>query len=817
MREITEVHSGWRLDLARPAVGSPSHVPSVGATVPGCVHTDLMASGVLPDPYLDRNEEQQHWVGDSDWRYTTELVLGAGDTSDRVDLVFDGLDTVATVSLDGAVIGRTENMHRSYRFEVTESLTPGSHQLTVDLAAARAHAEQVKERVGTRPGAYEEPLQYIRKMACNFGWDWGPTLLTAGIWKDVRLERWSTGRLSCVRPEVRVDQSSGRVTVHVDVERAGRDAEQLRVVARIGSVTADVPIAADESTATLQLCVPDIELWWPHDMGEQPLYSLAVELSGSQGALLDTWSRRVGFRTVELNTTPDEHGTPFAFTVNGYEIFVRGVNWIPDDCFPSRITKNRLQERAQQAVDANVNLLRVWGGGLYETDDFYTTCDELGLLVWQDFPFACAAYPESDPLRDEVEAEARENVVRLMPHPSLVLWNGNNECIWGFYDWGWQKSLQGRSWGWDYYTVLLPAVVAALDPTRAYWPGSPYSGTPELHPNDPAHGNTHIWTVWNEQDYTDYRKWSPRFVSEFGFQGPPNWATLTRAVHDDPLLPESPGMLTHQKAVDGPGKLTRGMAAHLPAPQTTDHWHYLTQLNQARAISFGVEHFRSLQPLCRGAVLWQLNDCWPAMSWAAIDGDGRRKPAWYALRRGYAAQLLTVQPRFGEPAVIAVNNGNDEWAGVLEMTRESLSGEVLAKSSSTICVPPGETVTTVAPNDITRPVHPAGELIVARLGTDRALWFFTEDREMSLDPAPADVSVSQAAGGVEVQVRALSLIRDLVLQADRLDPSAQVDDQLLTLLAGDSHTFRVTTSIGADDSRWAQFPVLAMVNSVTAR
>ena len=498
--------------------------------------------------------------------------------------------------------------------------------------------------------------------------------------------------------------------------------------------------------------------------------------------------------------------------VNGREIFSRGVNWIPDDCFPSRLTRDRLYDRLSQAVGANVNLVRVWGGGMYESDEFYDVCDELGLLVWQDFLFACAAYPEDEPLASEVEAEARENVVRLMRHPSLVMWNGNNENIWGYHDWGWQDRLEGRSWGWGYYSELLPTIVAELDPTRPYWPGSPYSGDPDRHPNDPAHGPMHIWTVWNELDYSAYRSYTPRFVAEFGFQGPPNWSTLTHAVHDDPLLPDSAGVLAHQKAADGNGKLARGMAPHLPEAKDTDDWHYLTQLNQARAVQAGLEHFRSLRPLCQGAVVWQLNDCWPVTSWAAVDGDGRRKPMWYALRRAFAPALLTIQPRDGQLAVVLVNDSGHHWEGDVELSRRTLDGEVLAKATVPTRLLDGQTVEMTVGAEVANADRPESEVLVAELDGHRALWFFVEDRDLHLAPDAATVAVEQDVRGVRVIVTARSLVRGLIVQADRLDGTAQIDDQDLTLLAGETRALCVQTSVPATDPRWLGRPVMRTVN-----
>lgn len=363
-------------------------------------------------------------------------------------------------------------------------------------------------------------------------------------------------RLARVRPLVTVDaDGTGRVEVRPDVERTAAGAHRpLTVRARVGGAEATAALPGTAGAVELALARP--ELWWPHGYGGQPLYALEVTLHDGTSAAappLDSWTRRVGFRTVHLDTGADAHGSRFTLIVNGEPLFARGVNWIPDDALPARLTPARYRERLRQAADAGVDLVRVWGGGIYESDDFYAACDELGLLVWQDFPFACAAYPEDQPLRGEVEAEARDNVVRLMPHPSLVLWCGNNENLWGFRDWGWEEELAGDSWGEGYYLGVLPRVVAELDPTRPYWAGSPWSGSWAHHPNDPAHGNHHDWEVWNRADYTDYRAAVPRFVAEFGWQAPPAWATLRRALGEGPqLAAASPAMLHHQKANHGP-------------------------------------------------------------------------------------------------------------------------------------------------------------------------------------------------------------------------------------------------------------------------
>ncbi|MFF5178966.1 glycoside hydrolase family 2 protein [Micromonospora sp. NPDC000316] len=808
------LHDGWTL---RAALGAqvPDAVAgrAVPATMPGCVHTDLLDAGLIPDPYLDDNELALAWIGRTDWVYQTTFVHQPGD-DERVDLVCAGLDTVATVTLNGVEVGRTENMHRGYRFDVRSLLRDGENDLVVAFDSAYRYAEAQRERLGDRPNAYPEPFHFIRKMACNFGWDWGPTLVTAGIWQDIGLHAWSTARLATVRPLVTLDGRDGRVELHVEVERAAD--VPLTVHATVADAHAEVVVPAGQRTAVLTLTVREPALWWPRGYGEQTRYPLEVTVHAPDGDTLDTWSHLIGFRSVRLDATPDEHGTPFALSVNDVPVFVRGVNWIPDDVFPDRVTRDRLAQRFDQATGANINLLRVWGGGRYESADFYDLADERGLLVQQDFLFACAAYPEEEPFGSEVAAEAAEQVTRLAPYPSLVLWCGNNENIWGWHDWGWQQELAGRTWGRGYYLDVLPRIVGALDPTRPYWPGSPWSGSEEIHPNDPTHGTTHIWDVWNTDDYTKYREYVPRFVAEFGYQAPPAYATLRRALSDEPLAQDSPGMAHHQKAADGDAKLQRGLDAHLPVPVDFDDWHYLTQLNQARAIQLGVEHFRSHRPICSGTIVWQLNDCWPVTSWSAVDGDGRRKPLWYALRHAYADRLLTVQPRDGGLALVAVNDCGTVWRTSASVTRLTLGGEPRAKTTIEVDVPAYSAVTLVLPADLARPEDARRELLVAEAGdsAERALWFFAEDTDVDWPVAAWDATVEEVDAGQRVRVTARTVLRDLTLFPDRLDASAEADRALVTLLPDESVVFTVSADTALDPAALTARPVLRCVNDI---
>lgn len=783
--------TGWTL---RHAAGDiPDEFAEIGAnpvpaTVPGVVHTDLLAAGLIPDPYVDDNESRLAWIGRSDWTYRLRFDASAVDAENH-DLVAEGLDTVARVVLNGVELGTTANQHRTYRWPVAALLRPEGNELEVTFRSPIAYAEEREAVLGERPHSYVHPFNTIRKSACNFGWDWGPALVTSGIWRPIGIESWTGVRIASVRPVVGVDGDARRVDVHVDLEWGGR-ASDTEVVAEVAGVRAAVAASVGTSSVVLPITATDAELWWPRGYGAQPLYELTVRAAEQQ------WSRRIGFRTAELDVEADADGSPFTVIVNGRPIYIRGANWIPDDTFFTRITRESLAERFADATDAGMNLLRVWGGGIYESDDFYDLADELGVLVWQDFLLACAAYSEDRELWDEFEAEARENIARLSSHASLVVWNGGNENIWGWVDWGWRPRLKDATWGEGYYLDLFPRVVAELAPTTPYSPGSPYGFSRFVHPNDPAHGTTHIWDVWNQVDYDVYRDYRPRFVSEFGFQGPPAWSTLFSVVHDEPADPYGPLMLVHQKANDGNGKLERGLGAHIAAPQSIDDWHWATQLNQARAVRFGIEHFRSLHPLNQGAIVWQLNDCWPVISWAAVDGHGIRKPLWHALRAVYADRLATIQPRDGGLALVLHNDSDAVWDAAVSVRVLSFEGDVRTATDASASVPARSAL--ALPLDVSSS-DPAGEFVVADMSTgERALWYFDEDPALRLSPTAVSASAQPADGGFVVRVRANSLAKDVTLLVDRADPAARVDRGLVTLLPGEEAEFRVTAPAGLD-------------------
>ena len=549
------LHSGWTLTAMNPEM-APAElrdplVSGIPATVPGEAALDLLNAGLIDDPFDGDNETKQQWVGDIDWRFTCRFDWH-DDGADRHDLVVYGLDTVATIELNSDPVAQTENCHRSYRFDINGLLHDGANELTVTFMSPVRYSDQAEQRRGYYPHTEHHAFNQIRKPSYTFGWDWGIDVANAGIWREIGIDSWSGVRLAEVRPLVDVSaDGTGILNVHVVVERAGKGrvmspmdahSQQTPVPVHVTlegygtMLEADGSVDQGRNETTITIAVPEAKLWWPIGYGDQPLYAVSVTAGADLQA---AWSGRIGFRTTHVDTRADEVGRPFQIYVNDVPVHAHGYNWIPDDAFISRISKRDYERGIRDLVEANANMVRIWGGGIYEDDVFYDLCDEHGIMVWHDFMLACAAYPEDAETKEEVEAEAREQIIRLSPHPSLIVWNGSNENYVAYAEWGgYKQALRDddrkpndygygeKPWGDYYYSELFPQLLADLDPTHVYLPSSPMSFTRFTNANWDTDGTMHIWDAWNRADYTVYADYTPRFADEFGYQAPPAWSTL---------------------------------------------------------------------------------------------------------------------------------------------------------------------------------------------------------------------------------------------------------------------------------------------------
>jgi beta-mannosidase len=632
--------------------------------LPGGVHRALIAAKQIPDPFYDQNETACAWVEEREWWYRIrfESPPEPVQTGERLRLIFNGLDTFASIWLNGELIGRQANMFRPAIFDVTDRLRAGESNLI-----AICFDPPLKRIAGKTLSVWGRNPERtpMRKAQFGYGWDWGPRLPTIGVWRPIELKRERRAVLAGVHfstVDLTRNHDRALVAVRVEVESFAASGP---LVARIKLTSPqDIEIvhdlvlegSGDRLDATAYLTVDQPRLWWTHDLGDPARYKLDVTLSDVDK--LDRAEREVGIRTLELDQSPDpeEKGTRFfRLVLNGVPVFARGANWIPCESFFEVIPNERYETLLEAARDANMTIVRIWGGGIYEHDHFYDTCDRLGLLVWQDFMFACAMYPEDDPeFVAEVDAEARYQVRRLRSHPSLALWCGNNENQWLHERYFWNEP-KLPPYGELYYNHILPAAVADLDGRTPYWPGSPFGGNDHTSMDD---GNRHNWDVWHGNlsrhfgeepkfdqspegvSFLRYGDDMGRFISEFGMHAAPVLETLRRAIPADQLYHHSPAMDWHNKD-DPKNKGDNLMLTVTGVPEGLDDYIAYSQIAQAEGLKFGIEHFRRRKPHCSGAIVWQLNDCWPAQSWSVLDYYGFGKAGYFYLRRVFAPVLAS--------------------------------------------------------------------------------------------------------------------------------------------------------------------------------
>ena len=743
------------------------------ALVPGGVHTDLMAAGRIPDPFLGDEELRVQWVAERDWEYRRTFKLDASVAAEkRLAIVFDGLDTLADVRLNGQLVGHADNMFRTWRWDVTGRLLVGDNEVTVYFhSAVRRGAELDAARPLDRPHETLAGGPYLRKAPCHFGWDWGPKLPSIGMWQDMRLEAWSVGRLDDIRLSQAIDGIAAGIGARVEVQREPRSAApELTATMRVhhpdGRVEAvQAAMAAGESAADLRLVVWNPELWWPNGLGAQPLYQVEVELAEGDRKL-DVRTLQLGLRTLELRREPDEWGESFTFVVNDVPVFAKGSNWIPADSFPARVTPAQLDALLGAAAATNHNMIRVWGGGYYETETFYDLCDRYGILVWQDFMFACSVYPLTDlGFLANLEIEVREQVRRLRHRACLALWCGNNEMERGWTNWGWDRPENAdlKAAYLRFFSKTLAEWVAAEDAATPYWPSSPSSGRPLEAPIGGNSGDEHEWIVWHAlAPFSGYGHETYRFVSEFGFESLPAMKTVAEFAPDpaDWNL-GSPMLDHHQRCPSGNARILYYMAQQFRLPQDFPSFVYLSQVLHAEAMRVGVEHWRRLRDRCSGALYWQLNDCWPVSSWAGIDYYGRWKALQYATRRFYAPILLTAEVE-GDGVSLAVTNDTAlPWLGEVRWSLEQLDGEILAAGAAEVeARATATTAAGVVPLAAADRKFKSETVLVAELWRAdtleaRAVTTFGPDKQLALRKPNLEVSVWTSTGsGAGARARA---------------------------------------------------------------
>jgi beta-mannosidase len=836
-RTSVDLSSGWQFRQRMPATATPAEWRP--ATVPGDVHLDLLANKLIPDPFYRDNEAKLQWVQDADWEYRTTITATPAMLShEHVDLVFDGLDTYAEVSLNGHLILTADNMFRGWRADAKPWLKAGANELAVFFPSPIKVSERIAKTDKWYGQTPAEDKSYLRKAAYEYGWDWGPTFVTSGIWQPAHLETWDDARIDDVYIRQReITTALARIDAEVDVVSSKAEKATVAVTYQGGGKSheakAQVMLVPGENHIVLPVEIANPALWYPAGYGSQSIYTWTTKVS-VDGHEADTSTTRTGLRSIVLRRDKDQWGRSFEFVVNGVPVFAKGADVIPFDSFPSRVTTAQYRRILESARDANMNMIRHWGGGYYETDEFYQMCDELGIMVWQDFMFGNNWQPGTYAFREQVKKEAEDQVTRLRNHPSIVIWSGNNETELAF-DWvrGGKKPGTGTADGqtrvWQDYLLLfssvIPRVVERLNPETPYWPSSP-SGDYEddLAPGQTT-GDMHDWSVWHGRvPFSEYEKHHPRFMTEYGFQSFPEMKTVEAFTEPaDRTSIFTPVMLAHQKNNEGNSIIHDYLLKDYAEPKDFPSFLYVSQVLQAEGIKIGAEHMRRERPRTMGTIFWQLNDCWPVASWSSIDYYGRWKALQYYARRFYAPVLVSPHVEDGALAVYIVSDKTTAQTAQLRTRLMKFDGTVVSEKQLTVSVPALSSAVyqrmalseLVPPGTDAASVFITSDLTLDGKVVSTNLTYLAPTHEIHLPPTTiqTDVqagNVQSKTGGYTVRLSSPVLARDAYLTFGSLD--VEPSDNYVDLLPGQPVEITLKTTAPIDQVR-SQLKVISLVDA----
>lgn len=747
------------------------------AKVPGLVHLDLLNTGLIEDPFYRSNEDSLQWIAEQNWEYQTNFILSPEFLeNDAIDIVFEGLDTYADVYLNDQLILNSDNMFRKWKADVTHVLQP-QNKLTVYF-----HSPLKKNREAAQKYNYKLPEQraFTRKSPYQFGWDWGPRFVTSGIWKQVFLLANKDVKISSTyfKTDSIVD-STAYLSVEIEIE--SKEESEFTLQIREGSeilTSKNIKLCSGTNSEILKFEVPEARLWWTNGLGEPHHYNLKTDLILSNGKLIDSQSDQIGIRTIELVQNKDEFGSSFYFELNGIPLFIKGANYIPQDNFLSRVSDKKYKSIVESAQKANMNMLRVWGGGIYENDLFYELCDQYGILVWQDFMFAGSMYPGDEAFIENATLEAIDQIKRLRNHASLALWCGNNEVDEAWHNWGWQKqfnySQNQQKEIWEAYQSLfhetLPAMVGKHDPSRAYWPSSPKIGWG--HQESLTEGDSHYWGVWwGGEPFEIYKKKTGRFMSEYGFQGFPPISTL-----DSVLLPEdkyliSSALRTHEKHNRGFEIIKEYMGREFIIPERFEDYTYVSQLLQAHGMGIAMQAHRRAKPYCMGTLYWQLNDCWPVISWSGIDYYGNWKALHYEAKKNFNDLMISVEQVADSVFVWIVSDKLKNLERELVTELISFDGLVLWQDQTKVEIPANSSQVyfrTSIPKDL-KTFDPKKTLLRCSFKNElgdqiERLHYFSKVSQLQLEEPQITKIIKKTENGFEINLQTNKLAKNIYLE-----------------------------------------------------
>lgn len=766
------------------------------AEAPGSVHTDLLKNGVIEHPYYRLNEHDVQWVDKMDWEYKTTFAAGADLLEhEHVELVFEGLDTYADVYLNGTQILSANNMFREWKANARDLLREGENELKIYFHSPTRIGLQKYDSLDYKiPVSQNDQSElgglgnkrvsvHLRKAGYHFGWDWGPRLVTSGIWKPVYLHAWNAAAIRNVHiRQEKLTSETARLKAIVEAE-ASADGEAILDILVEGKTHASQPIDLKHGVHQYEvaLTIEQPELWHPNGAGKQRLYAVEARLKDNKKTL-SSKSTRIGLRTVEIVREKDDAGQSFYFKVNGRPLFMKGANYIPQDIFLNQVSPERYRRIISSAAKANLNMIRIWGGGVYEKDIFYDLCDEYGILVWQDFMFACAMFPGDSAFLENVRLEAADQIKRLRNHPSIAMWCGNNECLVAWHNWGWKQNAirdQGQAAAdriWksyeDIFHKTLPEAVSEHDPDRFYWASSPQAeqGVPENY----VSGDVHYWGVWwGQEDFDNYRTKIPRFMSEFGFQSFPSLKTVKKYANESDWDIFSEVMKSHQRSNIGNGTIENYMLRHYQKPKDFPMFLYVGQILQAEGTKVAMEAHRVNMPYCMGSLFWQLDDCWPVASWSSIDYYGEWKAAQYFAAKAYHNILISPLNTGDSLQVYGVSDLAEDMPAILELTLMDFNGvnkwnyqsEITLKGNSS------ELYFTSAIEKI--PVDDTTRLLLRaeiKGKNDETLseniLYFSNPKNLDLPQPNIRIAVENGAGGTRIRLSSDKLAKNVFLSTD---------------------------------------------------
>ncbi|PFP28652.1 beta-mannosidase [Bacillus sp. AFS073361] len=800
------------------------------ASVPGDVHSTLIDRKLIEDPFYGHNDLKCQWVEEKVWWYRNTFEFNDDISKDhRYELIFEGLDTFATVYLNGVELGSTENMYISHSFEVARELKQGTNVLAVKFDPIHVH---VKDKVQYYWSGFSKKRIWTRKAQSHYGWDWGPRLVAAGIWKEVHLEKRTYAKIDSVFAKTKsISHDKAIIEVEVDIASFRKDKDYVvDVTLSDGAESYSAKGKVDRKQATVALEVENPKLWWTHDLGTPYLYQLKIELL-ADGVKVDDYQEDFGIRTIEV-LRKDEEGNPcFTFVLNGEKVFAKGANWIPIDSFIGAVPDSRYRHLIKMSKDANMNMLRVWGGGIYEKEVFYDECNRLGILVWQDFMFSCALYPDYNKnFMANVKEEIIHVVKRLRNHPCLALWCGNNENDWLYEALSSSGEITHPFYGEKIYHELMPELLQELDPTRLFWPSSPFGGNDH---NSREQGDTHNWQVWHGNieprtfgepqkvnysveglSFKNFKNDTTLFASEFGMHASSNRYTLERNIPKDQFYWGSEEMAYRNKDIHHPKGILL-MEGYTGVPKELDEYIAYSMLTQAEGLKYGIEHYRRNKPHTSGALFWQLNDCWPGTSWSVIDYYLLPKASYHYARKFFSPVLLTLDHVPGKDmAIWVVNDRLETYEDEIELAVYQFTGEKVFSRQWTVSIPANvsQQVDVMLEQEALSGLQPEEAVIVIRSKrnkTDENFYYFRDQKDLRLEESEVTVLIDREKHELTLSANLLARMVTIELDMEQL----VIEDNFFDLLPNMSRTIKVGQAEGKDVP-WETLRVKAINSSV---